>query len=201
MPLKVAHLLVDEWDSVLDIMAINTFNLEHVKFYGRSDADMLEVGNDHLTAPQERTHFAIWAAMKSPLLLGCDFRTLQKRKNFTIDIVTNKYLIAFNQDENIAAPAKPFNWDEKFVRRKPPQYWSGRFGNDAMVLLFNNNKDPQDMKFKWSDTPVLQKGQWYQIIDAWKNKTIGCSNESFTSQNITGWDTSVLVMKNATGPC
>ena len=31
---------------------------------------MLEVGNGALTAAETRTHFAFWAAMKSPLLIG-----------------------------------------------------------------------------------------------------------------------------------
>jgi alpha-galactosidase len=183
-------------------MAINSFNLDHVNFYGRSDADMLEVGNNNLTEPQERSHFAIWAAMKSPLILGCDLTTV---KASAIKIVTNKHLVNFNQDPNIGEPAKPFNWDRKFNRSdkdpKIPQYWSGRFGNDAMVLLFNNNKTANDMSFDWSDTPVLQRGQWYKITDAWTDNSLGCYKESFTSRTIPGWDTAVLVMQNATGPC
>jgi alpha-galactosidase len=186
-------------------MAINSFKLDNVTFYGRSDADMLEVGNKALTEPQERSHFAIWAAMKSPLILGCDLTTLEKRKPYAIKIVTNKHLIKFNQDDNIAEPAKPFKWDRKFNKSdadpKAPQYWAGRFGDDAMVLLFNNNRTANDMSFKWSDTPVLQQGQWYKITNAWTDQPLGCFQESFTSRKIKGWDTSVLVMQNATGPC
>ena len=186
-------------------MAINSFNLDHVNFYGRSDADMLEVGNERLKEPQERTHFAIWAAMKSPLILGCDLTTVERRKSYAIKIVTNEQLIKFNQDPNIAAPAKPFKWDRKFSRLdevpKAPEYWAGRYDNKAMVWLFNRNETANPMSFKWTDTPVLQKGQWYKMTDAWEDKPLGCFKDSYTSENITGWDTSVLVMQNATGPC
>ena len=37
---------------------------------------MLEVGNGALTAAETRTHFAFWAAMKSPLLIGTNVSRL-----------------------------------------------------------------------------------------------------------------------------
>jgi alpha-galactosidase len=161
---------------------------------------MLEVGNTHLTKPQERTHFALWAAMKSPLLIGCDLRDLASRgKNYTIDILKNDYLLKFNQDENNSAPAKPFKWNRKFNKLKPPQFWSGRFGNDVIVLLFNNNENPQDMGFQWRETPDLVPGQSYRVIDAWRNRTIGSYKDTLTIKSIAGWDTAVLVMKKTNG--
>ena len=35
-----------------------------------NDADMLEVGNGDLTLAEQRSHFALWCIMKSPLILG-----------------------------------------------------------------------------------------------------------------------------------
>ena len=34
-----------------------------------------QVGNAGLSLPEQRAHFALWAIMKSPLLVGCDLRT------------------------------------------------------------------------------------------------------------------------------
>lgn len=34
--------------------------------------DMLEVGNGGMTDAEYRTHFALWALLKAPLLIGCD---------------------------------------------------------------------------------------------------------------------------------
>jgi alpha-galactosidase len=39
-------------------------------FWGYPDPDMLEVGNGNLTMEENRAHFALWAAMKSPLIIG-----------------------------------------------------------------------------------------------------------------------------------
>lgn len=37
-------------------------------------ADMLEVGSGALTLQDQRSHFALWAAVKSPLIIGTDLR-------------------------------------------------------------------------------------------------------------------------------
>lgn len=33
---------------------------------------MMEIGNGQLTIQEQRTHFAAWAFLKSPILLGTD---------------------------------------------------------------------------------------------------------------------------------
>ena len=62
----------DIWESFL-------FNLESQvglsKYSGPgawNDPDMLEVGNGGMTHDQYQSHFVLWAALKSPLLIGCD---------------------------------------------------------------------------------------------------------------------------------
>ena len=62
---------------------------------GWNDPDMLEVGNGGLSYEQEKSHFALWAAAKSPLIIGCD---LDKISNESFAIITNEELIAINQD-------------------------------------------------------------------------------------------------------
>ena len=41
---------------------------------GFNDPDMLQIGNGGLRLCEERSHFALWAALKSPLLVGADLR-------------------------------------------------------------------------------------------------------------------------------
>lgn len=61
-----------------------------------NDPDMLEVGNGKLTHNQNSSHFALWCFMNAPLVLGNDLR---KMPDNVKEIVTNKGLIAINQDE------------------------------------------------------------------------------------------------------
>lgn len=46
-----------------------------------------EVGNGVLTTAEERTHFGLWAIMKSPLLLGTD---LTKIASSSLNIIKNE---------------------------------------------------------------------------------------------------------------
>jgi alpha-galactosidase len=56
--------------------------------------DMLEVGNGGMTTEQYRTHYSVWAAFKSPLLLGNNVADMSKE---TFSIVSNPEVIAINQ--------------------------------------------------------------------------------------------------------
>lgn len=63
-----------------------------------NDPDMLEVGNGKLTDDENKTHFSLWCMMASPLILGNDLRKLKDNKN-VLDIITNRDMIAINQDK------------------------------------------------------------------------------------------------------
>jgi alpha-galactosidase len=56
---------------------------------------MLEVGNGGMSQEEYRSHFSMWAVMKSPLLIGCDVRAVD---DWVIQLLTNKDLIEVNQD-------------------------------------------------------------------------------------------------------
>jgi len=60
-----------------------------------NDPDMLEIGNGGLTHEEEKTHFALWAIAKAPLIIGCD---LSIAPQSSLDILMNTDLIAVNQD-------------------------------------------------------------------------------------------------------
>lgn len=79
---------------------------------GWNDPDMLEgtncilshliVGNGGCSYDEYVSHFSLWAALKSPLLIGCDV-TKMSRETFTI--LNNTEVIAINQD-TLGIPAK-----------------------------------------------------------------------------------------------
>ena len=53
-------------------MSINVPHLSSVDFFAHNDMDMMEIGNGNFTIEEVRTHFAVWAFMKSPILHGTD---------------------------------------------------------------------------------------------------------------------------------
>ena len=60
-----------------------------------NDPDMLEVGNGGMNHDQYVSHFALWAALKAPLIIGCALKNMSAA---TMEILGNEELIAINQD-------------------------------------------------------------------------------------------------------
>ncbi len=60
-----------------------------------NDLDMMQVGNG-LTPVEEKTHFAMWCMMSTPLMIGCD---LTKISEDTLNVLKDRELIAIDQDE------------------------------------------------------------------------------------------------------
>ena len=63
--------------------------------YGFNQADILEVGNGGLTRDENIAHFALWAIIKSPLLIGCSVVDMPQD---ILSLLGNQALIAWNQD-------------------------------------------------------------------------------------------------------
>jgi hypothetical protein len=60
-----------------------------------NDADMLQVGDIGLSITEQRSHFALWSLMASPLLIGSDVSMLT---NTSLSILGNTEVTAINQD-------------------------------------------------------------------------------------------------------
>ena len=68
----------DDWLSILHNLQ-RQVGLESYAGPGAwNDPDMLQVGNGRLSNDQYQSHFALWALLKSPLLIGC---SLEKMSN------------------------------------------------------------------------------------------------------------------------
>ena len=62
---------------------------------GFNDPDILEVGHPALSFAEQRSHFSLWVILAAPLLISTDLTTLS---NETLSLLTNKEVIAINQD-------------------------------------------------------------------------------------------------------
>jgi len=63
---------------------------------GWNDPDMLEVGvtaGQGMTDVEERTHFALWAFTKAPLIIGADLSSIT---DSSLSILKNENLIKLN---------------------------------------------------------------------------------------------------------
>jgi hypothetical protein len=83
----------NNWPSVMRNYLRNDLHPESAGPGGWNDPDMLEVGNGGLSLSEERSHFALWAFAKAPLIMGCDLNTISRE---SLAILKNKALIAIN---------------------------------------------------------------------------------------------------------
>ncbi|KAF8971114.1 glycoside hydrolase [Flammula alnicola] len=86
------------WSYITSILTTNVAHLSSVNFFAHNDMDMMEIGNGALTIQEQRTHFAAWAFLKSPILLGTDMSLLSSTQ---LAIIKNPELLAFHQDSTI----------------------------------------------------------------------------------------------------
>lgn len=124
-----------------------------------NDADMLEVGNPPLTAGENRAHFFLWCAIKSPLLLGCDVTNASHLGPGALDVLTNAEAIAVNQDP-LVVQAKLMWRSEGNVTQNVPDakkraevakqsVWTGPLEKGAFTaLLLNADTEPANISLK-----------------------------------------------------
>jgi alpha-galactosidase len=73
-----------------------------------NDPDMLEVGNG-MSYNEDKAHFSMWCMLSAPLVAGNDLRKMSEQ---TKSILTNKEVIAIDQDElGIAAYRIKIAWN------------------------------------------------------------------------------------------
>ncbi|KAF8265236.1 glycoside hydrolase superfamily [Lactarius quietus] len=162
------------WEYIKSIMEINVDHLSSIDFFAHNDMDMMEIGNGNLTVEEERTHFAVWAFMKSPILLGTDLAALSPEE---VKIVTNPELIAFHQDTIVGKPAFPFT-SSNAVSTNPPQFYSGKSVKGTHVFIVNTNDDPTTFKLNFVDVPGL-KSSSVVIHQMWTSTELGIFSNSF----------------------
>ncbi|MCX7983999.1 MAG: glycoside hydrolase family 27 protein [Bacteroidetes bacterium] len=147
-----------------------------------NDPDMLEVGRGMTTA-EDRAHFSLWCMMAAPLIAGNDLRTMSKE---TIEILTNKEVIAIDQD-SLGIQGMKFidNYQGVEVWIKPLK------NNDWAVCFLNRSEVKRKIQFDWSkhwitddiskrtlDTQSIH----FIVRDVWAKKNIGTTQKPLVGE-------------------
>ncbi|KAF8021787.1 hypothetical protein BT93_G2044 [Corymbia citriodora subsp. variegata] len=132
----------DTWGSMISKADQNDEWASYAGPGGWNDPDMLEVGNGNMTTEEYRCHFSLWSLAKAPLILGCDLRSMD---NDTFELVSNKEVIAVNQDE-LGIQGKKVNQTGDL------EVWSGPLsGNRVAVVLINRGLSTATVTAEWSN--------------------------------------------------
>ncbi len=126
------------------------------------------------TDEEYRTHFSLWAIMNSPLMIGCDIRRMTPA---TKEILTNKEIIAINQDIECRGPYCIKQWnnpDNVFSLVKPLA------NGDYAVGMFNFGDRAGEMSLQfWDIGLTTASGRGLSIYDCWKHEELGTFTERF----------------------
>lgn len=126
------------------------------------------------TDEEYRTHFSLWAIMNSPLMIGCDIRHMTPA---TREILTNKDVIAINQDIECRGPYCIKQWnnpDNVFSLVKPLS------NGDYAIGMFNFGDRAGEMSLQfWDIGLTTASGRGLSVYDCWKHEELGTFTERF----------------------
>lgn len=179
-----------------------------------NDLDMLEVGNGGMTDDEYKVHMTMWAAAKSPLIIGTDIRTLSAS---SLSIYTNPAILAISQD-----PAgSPIIRRWRYFVNETDQYgqgeismWAGTLAEgDMVVVLLNAGNVATSMNATLADIFVdnggalsMQAQSSWDVYDLWGSRmpnatanAILDSNSTMTASNLTSYYWNVTQTSYAVG--
>jgi len=133
-----------------------------------NDPDMMEIGKG-MTQSEDRAHFSLWAIVAAPLMAGNDVRNMKKE---TIEILTNKEVIAVDQD-SLGVQGLKYKDDEQGfeVWAKPLQV------GDWAVCFLNRSEQKRKIELDWSK--II-------IGDDISKKTLNTNEAIFTVRDLWG---------------
>jgi alpha-galactosidase len=132
----------DTWDSMTTI-GFSQDELARWAAPGHwNDPDMLEIGNGGMNDDEYKTHMSLWSILAAPLLAGNDLRNMSPA---TLEILTNREIIAVNQD-------KDGKQGRRIAKSGDQEVWARTlFGGGQAIGLFNRGGAPAKITVKWSD--------------------------------------------------
>jgi hypothetical protein len=162
--------ITDTWESM---SGIGFGQVENGSYAGPghwNDPDMLVVGwvgwgpdlhPTRLSPDEQYTHISLWSLLAAPLLIGCD---LQRLDPFTLNLLTNREVLAVNQD-----PAGKQGYP--VVREGGIQVWVKPLADqNRAVGVFNLNGETRGYTLDLRDLGIHRP---VKIRDLWRQHNLG----------------------------
>lgn len=172
---RTTHDIMPIWKSIVLLYDFTIKKYAAAGPGGWNDPDMLEVGNGKLSEDENRAHFSLWCMMAAPLMLGNDIRKFVDGNNNAVEgnsalkIVTNKQLIAIDQD-TLGKPAK------RLKKVTGVDIIARPLANgDTALCLFNRSAGNKNIHLnlkelladEYLDTPQIDQ---YELHDLWSDE-------------------------------
>ncbi len=147
-----------------------------------NDPDMLEVGIGSLTLNENRAHFSLWAMLAAPLIAGNDLRKMSKD---VLDILTNKEVIAIDQDSLGIQGFRQSTIDSLDIWCKPLT------NGDWALCFFNRGSKLANVNYDWQNQVIYDDvakielrfdKHTYILHDLWTKRNIGTTHKTLKSK-------------------
>ncbi len=159
---RISGDIQSKFASILSIIDLNADLAKYSSAGHYNDMDMLQVGRG-MSYEEDKTHFSMWCMMNSPLLAGNDLRNMSQQ---TIGILTNKEVIALNQDEGFKQATREYKNNDIEVWIKP----LGKDGKAKGIAILNRGKTEQGFDL---NAEALKLNERSQLRDLWAHSNLG----------------------------
>ena len=179
----------DNWESVKNLFLSQLDKTAFSGPYCHNDIDMLIVGM-HGSSNNEfignigscsdleyRSHFALWAVMGSPLMIGCDIREMSDE---TRRILMNDEMIRINQDPLCRQPYKVKNhaWNDNVLI-----YVKALANGDLAIGMFNLSDEKSRAAMNLDEIGLpFSTGHTLELTEVWTGDTLRARNASLTAE-------------------
>lgn len=164
---RISGDIESKFSSILKIIDLNADLYKYSSAGHYNDMDMLQVGRG-MSYEEDKTHFSMWCMLNSPLLAGNDLRNMSKE---TLEILTNREVIALNQDTAFKQARRIYKEHEIEVWLKPLAANKGK--SKAIAIM---NRGDEAVKFVLTcDWAGLDKKS--RLRDLWLHKDLGAMKE------------------------
>lgn len=189
---RISGDISNDFNSILHIIDLNADLWKYASPGHVNDMDMLQVGRG-MSYEEDKTHFTMWSMMASPLLAGNDLRYMTQE---TIDILTNKEIIALNQDPLVYQARRLVDHGDLEVWAKP--LVSTMSGKVAVTLL-NRSDKTANIAFD-IDTVGLDPAPGYSYRDVWAKKDYNKTTTKTQTFEVAPHGVIVLVLSGTSKP-
>lgn len=159
---RISGDIEEKFSSILSIIDLNADLFQYASAGHYNDMDMLQVGRG-MSYDEDKTHFSMWCMLNSPLLAGNDLRSMTKQ---TVEILTNKELIALNQDEGFVQARRISKDGDIELWVKP----LGKKGKQKAVAIMNRSEEEKTFILS---AEKLGIGKQSRLRDLWLHKDLG----------------------------
>lgn len=185
---RISNDIYNAWRSIWRITNQVVPYYRHTTVGAFADMDMLIVGLNALSEEEERFHFGMWAINKSPLIIGAAVDP-EKLNQHSLDIMSNKEVIALNQD--------PMAKQAQLVRRYTEEeydIWLGELSGSRQILgVANWRNDSQNVEIDLASFGISNA----QARDVWAAKDLGVV-EGVQTLALAGHELRLWILSDAT---